>query len=270
MPGPDRAPASWPTSPGISRPPTATSTWACSARCCTRRSSWTGLCRNSAQVLDWYRALLAEGTVATVHSVEVDRDAVCSGSPSAARPKEPGPRRRSSSTRSSPSTAPMIVEHPRLPRPPQRAYPRPIAGRRLCRHPASRPGPVGRLHGRSAARAGQDVRAVDPLLDRANHGRQPRDVGIGDAGKESLRHRLVDRAVRPVEEGNHGGLGCWPPCSRWSSRSSSQAAARAVSRSRHRALRRRRRAGARAGRRRGASGRRCPATWRKAPSAGTA
>ena len=40
---------------------------------------WTGLCHNRAQVLDWYRALLAEGTVATVHSVEVDRDAVVIG-----------------------------------------------------------------------------------------------------------------------------------------------------------------------------------------------
>jgi ankyrin repeat protein len=40
---------------------------------------WTGLCRNSEQVLDWYRGLMADGTVATVHSVEVDRDAVVLG-----------------------------------------------------------------------------------------------------------------------------------------------------------------------------------------------
>jgi ankyrin repeat protein len=40
---------------------------------------WTGLCSNSEQVLDWYGALLADGTVATVHSVEVDRDAVVLG-----------------------------------------------------------------------------------------------------------------------------------------------------------------------------------------------
>jgi len=40
---------------------------------------WTGLCQSSAQVLDWYRGLLADGTVATVHSVEVDRDAVVLG-----------------------------------------------------------------------------------------------------------------------------------------------------------------------------------------------
>jgi hypothetical protein len=40
---------------------------------------WTGLCSNREQVLDWYRALIAEGTVATVHSVEVDRDAVVLG-----------------------------------------------------------------------------------------------------------------------------------------------------------------------------------------------
>lgn len=37
---------------------------------------WTGLCRTSAQVLDWYRTALADGTTPTVESVEVDRDAV--------------------------------------------------------------------------------------------------------------------------------------------------------------------------------------------------
>lgn len=41
--------------------------------------SWTGVCRNSEQVLDWYRGLLADGTMATVHSVEVGRDAVLLG-----------------------------------------------------------------------------------------------------------------------------------------------------------------------------------------------
>jgi hypothetical protein len=41
---------------------------------------WTGLCRSSEQVLDWYRGLLADGsTVATVDTVEVDRDAVVLG-----------------------------------------------------------------------------------------------------------------------------------------------------------------------------------------------
>lgn len=40
---------------------------------------WTGLCRNSDEVLDWYRGLIADGTVATVHSAEVDRDAVVLG-----------------------------------------------------------------------------------------------------------------------------------------------------------------------------------------------
>jgi hypothetical protein len=40
---------------------------------------WTGLCGNREQVLDWYRALLALCTVATVQSVEVDRDAVVLG-----------------------------------------------------------------------------------------------------------------------------------------------------------------------------------------------
>jgi len=40
---------------------------------------WTGLCQNRAQVLDWYRGLVAEGTVATVESIEVDRDAVVLG-----------------------------------------------------------------------------------------------------------------------------------------------------------------------------------------------
>ena len=41
--------------------------------------SWTGVCRDSEQVLDWYRGLLSDGTMATVHSVEVDRDAVLLG-----------------------------------------------------------------------------------------------------------------------------------------------------------------------------------------------
>jgi hypothetical protein len=40
---------------------------------------WTGLCSNRDQVLDWYQGLLADGTVATVHSVQVDRDAVVLG-----------------------------------------------------------------------------------------------------------------------------------------------------------------------------------------------
>ena len=40
---------------------------------------WTGLCRDRAQVLDWYRAMLAEGIEASVRSVEVDRDAVVLG-----------------------------------------------------------------------------------------------------------------------------------------------------------------------------------------------
>jgi ankyrin repeat protein len=40
---------------------------------------WTGVCNSSAQVIDWYRSVLADGTVATVHSAEVDRDAVVLG-----------------------------------------------------------------------------------------------------------------------------------------------------------------------------------------------
>jgi ankyrin repeat protein len=40
---------------------------------------WTGVCSNSAQVIDWYRGILADGTVATVQSTEVDRDAVVLG-----------------------------------------------------------------------------------------------------------------------------------------------------------------------------------------------
>jgi hypothetical protein len=40
---------------------------------------WTGLCRDREQVLDWYRGLIAAGNVATVQSVEVDRDAVVLG-----------------------------------------------------------------------------------------------------------------------------------------------------------------------------------------------
>jgi ankyrin repeat protein len=40
---------------------------------------WSGQCSTSAEVLDWYRRLLADGTQATVDSVEVDRDAVVMG-----------------------------------------------------------------------------------------------------------------------------------------------------------------------------------------------
>ena len=40
---------------------------------------WTGLCHDRTQVIDWYRAVLAEGIEATVRSVEVDRDAVVVG-----------------------------------------------------------------------------------------------------------------------------------------------------------------------------------------------
>ena len=51
---------------------------------------WTGICNNSAQVLDWYRSLLADGLWSTVESVEVDGDAVVLGlrvgSPSRRRP----------------------------------------------------------------------------------------------------------------------------------------------------------------------------------------
>jgi hypothetical protein len=41
--------------------------------------SWTGICRNSEQVLDWYRGLLADAAMPTVRSVEIDRDAVLLG-----------------------------------------------------------------------------------------------------------------------------------------------------------------------------------------------
>jgi Ankyrin repeats (many copies) len=40
---------------------------------------WTGVCTNSGEVLDWYRSLLADGTRATVESVEVNGDAVVLG-----------------------------------------------------------------------------------------------------------------------------------------------------------------------------------------------
>jgi ankyrin repeat protein len=40
---------------------------------------WTGLCLNSAQVIDWYRNLLAEGTMPVVRGIEIDRDAVLMG-----------------------------------------------------------------------------------------------------------------------------------------------------------------------------------------------
>lgn len=37
---------------------------------------WTGDCTNRTQVLDWYRGLLAAGPLSTMHSIEVDCDAV--------------------------------------------------------------------------------------------------------------------------------------------------------------------------------------------------
>lgn len=40
---------------------------------------WSGQCSTRAEVLDWYRSLMAGGTRATVESVEVDRDAVVMG-----------------------------------------------------------------------------------------------------------------------------------------------------------------------------------------------
>jgi hypothetical protein len=40
---------------------------------------WSGECSTSAEVLEWYRRLLADGTRATVESVVVDRDAVVMG-----------------------------------------------------------------------------------------------------------------------------------------------------------------------------------------------
>jgi len=43
------------------------------------RVRWTGVCSDSAQVLDWYRSLLADGFRATVESVEVAGDAVVLG-----------------------------------------------------------------------------------------------------------------------------------------------------------------------------------------------
>ncbi|MGH9121154.1 MAG: ankyrin repeat domain-containing protein, partial [Acidimicrobiales bacterium] len=38
--------------------------------------TWTGICRNRNDVLEWYRGFMADGVVATVEGVEVDRDAV--------------------------------------------------------------------------------------------------------------------------------------------------------------------------------------------------
>ena len=73
------APGSWPRSPGSWKPPPVTLTWTCSGRCCTRRSAGRGCARTATQVLDWYRAVLAEGIEASVRSVEVDRDAVVLG-----------------------------------------------------------------------------------------------------------------------------------------------------------------------------------------------
>ena len=40
---------------------------------------WSGNCNSKAEVLEWYRRLLVDGTRATVESLEVDRDAVVMG-----------------------------------------------------------------------------------------------------------------------------------------------------------------------------------------------
>ncbi len=85
--------------------------------------TWTGLCHNRAQVLDWYRGFQADRTIAKVNGLEVDRDAVVLGlsvsrHAEGARPVPPqqlyqvfdGRRQRDR-------------RHPLPPRPPQRARP---------------------------------------------------------------------------------------------------------------------------------------------------
>jgi ankyrin repeat protein len=53
--------------------------------------TWSGLCHNKGEVLDWYRGLQADGTVATVNTVEVDRDAVVLGLSVSRRAEGAGP-----------------------------------------------------------------------------------------------------------------------------------------------------------------------------------
>jgi hypothetical protein len=64
---------------------------------------WSGECSTSAAVLDWCRGLLADGTRATVESLEVDRDAVVMGISVAGQPEECVRRPPNASSRSSPS-----------------------------------------------------------------------------------------------------------------------------------------------------------------------
>ena len=133
------------------------------------------------------------------------------------------------------------------------------------------PGPVGRSQCRPPAWAGQDVRGVGPLLDCANRGGQPRDIRVGDAGEESARHRLVHRAVRPVEERNHRLT--WVLAIHARAGSPGAPRTRRPGHSRAAATwgpRRHRRAGNRVWRPREANGRRCHATWHTALTAGTA
>ena len=89
---------------------------------------WTGLCKDRAQVLDWYRAVLAEGIEATVGSVEVDRDAVLLG-------LTVGPPGARGQARAAGTAVPGLHRarrpdrrDPRLPRPGQRAGPRRVVG----------------------------------------------------------------------------------------------------------------------------------------------
>ncbi len=88
--------------------------------------------------------------------------------------------------------------------------------------------------------------------------------------RSRLRHRLVHRAVRPVEERDHGGFGRGLPVLALDAQQRLAGGGQRVLAfpppgRRGGGVEQR----ARAGRRRGASGRRCHATWRTAPTAGT-
>ena len=99
-------PASSPTSPGTSKPPTVTWTSACSGRSCTRRSSGPGCAPAKSRCSTGIADCLPTGPWPPSKAWRPAATPSCLGSPWRAAPKEPGPPRRSSSTRSSPLTAP--------------------------------------------------------------------------------------------------------------------------------------------------------------------
>ena len=67
---------------------------------------WTGLCHNRAQVLDWYRGLVADGTIAAVETSRSTATPSCSVSAWPAKPKGHDRHHHNTSTKYSRSRTP--------------------------------------------------------------------------------------------------------------------------------------------------------------------